>query len=302
MEAGQPSRTALATAFMRAQHHRLDHPNLLDDPYAHRLLTPGEMSALTERYLRDGRELGIAANDPETLLARTLRTATPAPAVLARARYTEDRLAAAVARGVGQYVLVGAGLDTFAFRRTDLRGVEVFELDHPSSQASKRRRLAAAGLADPPTLHFGPVDFERESVADALRRLPFRADTPAVFAWLGVTMYLTRAAIESTWRALRDVAAPGSELVFDFVDPAAFSDTSGRARRTAERTRAAGEPMIGGIAPESLASDLAACGWTLLEHLDGAEIHRRWFASRAEEWVVSARGHLACAGVPVVRT
>jgi methyltransferase (TIGR00027 family) len=99
--------------------------------------------------------------------------------VLARARYTEDRLAMAVERGVAQYVLVGAGLDTFVFRRADMRDrVEVFELDHPQSQALKRERLATAGLADPSNLHFGIVDFERESVADALARLPFDRTSP----------------------------------------------------------------------------------------------------------------------------
>src|SRR5262249_37948506 len=160
------------------------------------------------RNVHDGLELGVPPGDPRTVLARTLRTVKPAALVLARARYTEDRLAKAIERGVAQYVLGGAGLDTVALRRAGLRERGgVFELDHPRSQAFKRERLAAAGLADPPNLHFGTVDFERESVAEALGRLPFHAERPAIFAWLGVTMYLTRAAIEGTWRALRSVAA-----------------------------------------------------------------------------------------------
>ena len=287
-------------AFIRAQHHLHDEPKLLDDPYAHRLLTAAEMAAFTEQYVRVGLELGVAPGDPQSVLRRTLGEATgAAAAVLARARYTEDRLAMAVGRDVAQYVLVGAGLDTFAFRRADLRDrVQVFELDHPQSQAFKRTRLAAAGLVDPPNLHFGIVDFERESVAEALQRLPFRPDRPAVFAWLGVSFYLTRAAIEGTWRALRSVAARGSELVFDFIHPDALSKTApASARKLMERTRAVGEPIITGIDPVPLRADLEATGWTLIEHVDAAEIQRRYFATRTDGYRASSGAHLACAGV-----
>ncbi len=299
MLADQYSRTALAAAFYRAQHHLHDEPKLLDDPYAHRLLTSGEMAALTKRYARDGLEAGFPSDDPQVLLARALREVTAAPTVLSRARYTEDRLAMAVERGVGQYVLIGAGLDTFAFRRPDLRDrIQVFELDHPQSQKVKRERLAAAGLADPPNLHFGTVDFERESVAEALSHLSFRPDEPAVFGWLGVTMYLTRAAMEGTWRAMRSVAARGSELVFDFIHPDALSETAPPAmRKLLERTRAVGEPIITGLDPATLRAELEATGWTLIEQLDAAEIDRRYFATRTDGYRARRLGRLACAEV-----
>src|SRR5262249_24923489 len=151
-------------------------------------------------------------------------------------------------------VLVGAGLDTFAFRRADVRDrLQVFELDHPHSQAFKRDRLATAGLADPPNLHFGVGDFEREGIADALGPLPFRLAQPAVFAWLGVTMYLTPVAIESTWRSVRSVAARGCELVFDFIHRDALSRAaSSSGRKVLERARAIGEPIITGLDPATL--------------------------------------------------
>jgi methyltransferase (TIGR00027 family) len=299
MKADQYSRTALAVAFMRAHHHLHDEPKLLDDPYAHRLLTAAEMAEFGEMYSRTGLELGLAPGDPETVLARALRKVSPLPNNLVRARYTEDRLAMAVERDVTQYVLVGAGLDTFAFRRSDLRDrVEVFELDHPQSQAVKRERLAAAGLALPPNLHFGTVDFERESVAAALGRQPFHPERPAVFAWLGVTMYLTWAAIEGTWRAMRSIAARGSELVFDFIHPDALSETAPPAmRKSLERTRNMGEPIITGIDPTALGAELEATGWTLVEHLDAGEIDRRYFAMRTDRYRAAPLGHLACAGV-----
>jgi methyltransferase (TIGR00027 family) len=299
MQADRSSQTALAAAFYRAQHHLHDEPKLIDDPYAHRLLTEAEMAAITERRVREGLAMGIPAGDARTVLARTLRAVTPAAIVLSRARYTEDRLAMAVERGVGQYVLLGAGLDTFAFRRADLRDrVQVFELDHPQSQAAKRARLAAAGLTDPPNLRFGSVDFERESVADALGRLPFRPDRPAVFAWLGVTMYLTRAAVDATWRALRGVAARDSELVFDFLHADALSETApAGVRRVLERVRAVGEPVLSGFDPATLGAALGATGWTLMEQLDPAEIDRRYFAARTDGYRARPLGHLAAAGV-----
>ena len=299
MQADRASQTALAAAFYRAQHHLNDEPKLIDDPFAHRLLTAGEMAALTERRVREGLAMGIPPGDARTVLARTLRAVTPAAIVLSRARYTEDRLAMAVERGVGQYVLLGAGLDTFAFRRADLRDrVQVFELDHPRSQAAKRARLAAAGLSDPPNLHFGTVDFERESVADALGRLPFRPDRPVVFAWLGVTMYLTAAAVDATWRAMRGVAARGSELVFDFLHADALSDTAPPGvRRVLERVRAVGEPVLSGLDPATLGAALGATGWMLIEQLGPAEIDRRYFATRTDGYRARPMGHLAAAGV-----
>jgi methyltransferase (TIGR00027 family) len=299
MQVDQYSRTALNVAFIRAQHHLHDEPKLLDDPYAHRLLTEAEMVAFAKTYVRMALDLGVAPGDPATVLARALREITPAGSALARARYTEDRLAMALERGAPQYVLVGAGLDTFAFRRTDVRDrVEVFELDHPQSQALKRERLAAAGLADPPNLHFGTVDFERESAADALERLAFRPNQPTVFAWLGVTMYLTRSAIAGAWQAMRSVAARGSELVFDFLHPDALSETAPPSMRaTNARARAVGEPVITGIAPRPLGADLAATGWTLVEHLDDAEIQRRYFATRTDGYRAFPLVHFACAGV-----
>lgn len=297
MQPGQYSKTALAAAFYRAQHHLHDEPKLLDDPYAHRLLTRGEMAALGERRIRDGLDAGFSPGEPSTVLARVVREITPASSVLARARYAEDRLERAMDRGVRQYVLVGAGLDSFALRREDVRDrLQVFELDHPQSQAMKRERLAAAGLTAPPNLHFAAVDFERERLADALARVPFRRDQPSVFAWLGVTMYLSRAAIESTWRDLESAAAPGSELVFDFIHRAAFHEPATEAeRRSADRLRAAGEPIISMLDPATLADDLEAAGWTLVEQLNAAEIDRRYFATRTDGYRARPMGHLACA-------
>ena len=281
-------------AFLRAQHHRYDDPKIFDDPFAEHLLTSAESAAIAQLFL-PSEVTSTTAEERSALLLQTIRTRTPAGFVLGRARYTEDRLADALTRGIGQYVLLGAGLDTFAFRRSDLaERLRVFELDHPSSQASKRERLAAAGLVEPPHLHFGAIDFETQQIADVLHRLPFDATRPAVFAWLGVTMYLTTTAIEATWRSLRQSAAQGSELIFDFIAPTTLSDDDAVAATTREQTRAVGEPLVGAIEPRELSERLAANGWTLLEHVAGDELQRRYFTGRSDDFTV-VPGHIAAA-------
>lgn len=282
-------------AFFRAQHHLYDTPKILDDPFAHRLITTSELEGMAEIFLPPDATF-TSPEERSALILETIRTTTTAGFVLTRARYTEDRLAHALARGVGQYVLLGAGLDTFAFRRSDLGDrLRVFELDHPTSQASKRERVALAGLAEPSHLHFGAIDFETEQIADVLRRLPFDFDRPAVFAWLGVTAYLTQSAIDATWRSLRQATAKGSELIFDFIAPTALSgDARALAAQVRARTRAVGEPMIGAIDPAKLAERLAATGWHLLEHLERSELHRRYFTGRTDGLAL-VPGHLAAA-------
>ena len=290
----------MLVAFIRAQHHLNDMERIFDDPYAHRLLTEDEWSTFSATYLRDAAALGLVQGGQQALISRMLRDASAAPIVLSRARYTEERLAHAVARGVEQYVLVGAGLDTFAFRNQELsERLQIFELDHERSQGEKRARLARAGLAARSNLHFAAVDFELEDVATALRRTAFRPGKRTLFAWLGVTYYLTRPAIERTLHALASVAAPGSELVFDSYSPEIFSDSAPAfVARMLERTRALGEPIITGLNRQTLVHVLAASSWSLLEWLDPAEIEHRYFLNREDGFRATTFGQLTCLGVP----
>ena len=292
MEPGKPSRTAVVAAFFRAYHFEHDRPLILADAFARRLITDGEREAIAAREIENVAALDPAA-DCATALRRAIHETSAAGHVLARARYTEDRLAE---RGFTQYVLVGAGLDTFAFRAADAR-VDVFEVDHPSTQAMKRRRLAAAGLVPPPKLHFVAADFERESVADALARAPFAGDRPALFAWLGVTMYLTREAVFSTLAAVSRAAAPGSELVFDYIDVAGFDSGNPLLRLTMERTRALGEPIIFGFDRAALRDELSAAGLALIEDLGAAELASRYFDGRTDGLRARPHAHVACAAV-----
>jgi methyltransferase (TIGR00027 family) len=200
----KPSQTALHVAAARAAHLRFDPPpHLLEDRCAEPLLGD-QADELIESYADSGSWL---------LLENRL-------AIPLRARYLEDRLTKAYQSGVRQLVVLGAGLDSYAFRRpTEQAELAIFEVDHPNTQRWKTARLAQLGWSPPPNLAFVPCDFESEDVSTALRDTRYKPTQPAVISWMGVTYYLTP---ETTHRALCDLhalLAPGSEVVFDFQYP-----------------------------------------------------------------------------------
>jgi methyltransferase (TIGR00027 family) len=198
--------------------------------------------------------------------------------IAARSRFAEDSLAAAVARGVRQYVVLGAGLDTFAYRNPfEAAGLRVFEVDHPATQAWKQRRLAEAGLASPASLTFAPIDFEHETLAHGLAAAGFDATAPAFFAWLGVVVYLTCEAVTETLRFIASLS--GAEVVFDYGEPpSAFPEGGQRSVQLARAQRAAamGEPWITRASPADMHAMLRGLGFDQLEDLGRGEISR-WF-------------------------
>jgi methyltransferase (TIGR00027 family) len=200
--------------------------------------------------------------------------------VVARSRYAEDLLGLAVARGVRQYVLLGAGLDTFAHRNSYAE-LRVFEVDHPATQAWKRELLAASGLDAPVGLTYAPVDFERESLAEGLAAAGFDTGAPAFFAWLGVVPYLTLEAFRATVRYVAG-CAPGSGVVFDYGQPRAALPLLERLAHDslAARVGRAGEPFRLFFTPEEVRAELAGFGG--IEDLGSAEINARYFAGRAD--------------------
>ncbi len=184
--------------------------------------------------------------------------------------HAEHQLQRAVEAGAQQYVIVGAGLDSFHWRRPAwARQLAVFEVDHPATQTMKRARCAASALLGEP--HWVACDFERESVAEALRRTPFDSTRPAFFAWLGVTHYLKPAATRATLAALADVAAPGSTLVFDYSVPPSQIGISDwpLAAGLGLLTALLGEPLLGGMRPETLADWARETGWTVVADVAG---------------------------------
>ena len=278
MEPGQPSRTAFAAAAHRASHQLLEGGRVFADPLATVLLGAPQAS--------------LTGDNAKLPAARGMRLF-----IAARSRFAEESLAAAVARGVRQYVVLGAGLDTFAHRNPFAElGLRVFEVDYPATQAWKQRRLAEAGLTSPPSLTFAPVDFERQTLAEALADAGFDADAPAFFSWLGVVVYLTRDAVLQTLGFIASL--PGGEVVFDYGMPlTSFVKAEDRARQAdrARRAAAMGEPWITRFEPLELAATLRGLGFDALEDLGPAEIARRFFGASRRD---GAGGHLmrvACA-------
>ena len=303
MDPGQASVTAMGTALMRADHTRSAAAPLIDDPWGDRLVPDGYRLQLRENALSavaPERREQLEALHPDELLAALLRRHPSYATIIIRTRYTEDMLRAAVERGVHQYVIVGAGLDSFALRRPEFAGeIEVFELDHPDTQRFKLARLAECGGQSPPGVHFIGADLAVEGVDAALERAPFHPGEPSFFSWLGVTAYLTREANLSTLRSIASCGAPGSEVVFDYGDQEAYDNPPDDATYTRIRDRLArlGEPWISGFHPAQLEGELRAVGLELVENLSPEELDRRYCAGGPDDLTPSPSHHLARACV-----
>ncbi|MBY0465240.1 MAG: class I SAM-dependent methyltransferase, partial [Burkholderiales bacterium] len=221
MNPHEASRTALVTSLMRALHSRHDPAPLIDDDWGDRLVPDAVRAALCQRAvanLPQAAQVGAAAN-PAMVLNQALRAHAAYADVITRTRYTEDALAAAVERGVTQYVIIGAGFDSFAYRKPGwAAGLKVYEIDHPATQKMKIERLMACGVDASTSVEFISADLSAEALGSALQRSSFQPGKPTFFAWLGVTMYLTQAANLSTLQAIATCAPAGSELVFNYMD------------------------------------------------------------------------------------
>jgi methyltransferase (TIGR00027 family) len=296
MEEGQPSLTAIGSAMFRAAHLLLDDdPKILQDGLA--LGLSGFANETAFRAVLEARHEEVAQRfTPEyaQFHFRSLRTT-----IMARSRYVEDELATALEHGVTQYVLLGAGLDSFAYRRRDLSGVlRVFEVDHPATQQWKRARLRELAVALPDTLTFVPVDFERQTVREALSAGGYRVEEPAFFSWLGVTQYLTA---EATLKTLQEIAAlaPGSEIVFEYTVPEATLAREERQYVACCKARAAerGEPWVGFFEPTRLVTLVKEVGFTEVTDLSPQELNHRYFPDRADGLRTPQAQHLVKARV-----
>jgi methyltransferase (TIGR00027 family) len=259
VEKGQPSATATFAAMLRPAHLLWDdEPKIFADTLALQLCGCANAAVLREQLDQIAAE---AARSTSPILAQTFLHCATAQIVM-RSRYVEGEVGLAIGRGISQYVILGAGLDSFAYRRPGLVDVlRVFEVDHPATQIRKRTRLEETGVELPANLSFVPVDFEKESLIEGLRMSGFRTDTPAMFSWLGVTMYLTPEAIFSTLRTVAALA-PETQIIFQYSVPKEFVDTE-RQKILAVRaafTAARGEPIQTFFEPIRLAEQLRGLG------------------------------------------
>lgn len=280
LASGHPSSTAFAVALRRAAHQLIDQPRVFEDPLALRIIGSEGLKRLHD--------------DPshEAPWSRTLRAY-----MAARSRFAEDCLADAYDRGVRQYLVLGAGLDTYGCRNPHA-DLTVFEADHPATQAWKIARLDESGLEPGPSLVFAPIDFARQGLAEGLAAAGFDADQPAFVSWLGVSMYLTADAVEQTLAYVARLPS-GSEVVFDFRTPPELLDPLTRAAVSvlAGQVAAAGEPFRSAFIPAALAVLLGALGFYEIDTLDAADLNQLYFKARSDGLRIIGSANLAVARV-----
>ena len=270
--------TAMMSSFGRAFHAENEEHPVFRDSLAKELMTPEEYTAV-QKYLLDGAqffepEIDPAALQPKELLHRLVNVHI-APSPLCRAAYTEQALKTAVLTGTKQYVILGAGLDTFAFREPEfLSKHRVFEVDHPLTQVDKKERIARAGWTIPDNLAFVPVDFTKDSLAQRLIAAGFDPSAKSFFSWLGVTYYLSAEAIDAMLSALSSLCADGSTLVFDYPDENFFAAPEKRVQNTIMMAKAGGEPMQSTFSYSELEKLLEKHSFLIYEQLTPRDIQR----------------------------
>ena len=273
----------MLTAAARALHREEAPPLVLDDPLA--LQLAGEPGAdLLERAR------GLLGADGVLSFSRW---------VCARSRVTEDLVDSSIAEGIGQYVILGAGLDSFGYRRRDLEDrLRVFEVDHPASQQWKRERLRQVGISPPRNLVFTPVDFETQTLESGLRAAGFDFTAAAVFGWLGVTMYLTQEAIRATLQFVASCAS-GTRIAFTYNRPTSDVDAaSARVTNTlADLIGQNGEPFVTVFTPEEIEELMSALGYVDIVHFGPDEAVRAFFGHRSDARIAAAQ-RLLLARVP----
>lgn len=281
MQEGIPSRTAFRVALRRAAHQILDSPKVLDDPLAVPIV--GEAIA----------EIRPGVARLQSPIAKNLRAF-----MVARSRYAEDQLAACVACGVRQYLILGAGLDTSAYRGISAANpLRTFEVDHPHTQAWKKERLHAASIAIPAGVSFVPVDFERQNLQAELEAAGFRTDQPAFVSWLGVVPYLTMQAAAHTFAFLGRFPE-GSGVAFDYAVPPSSLGLLERIAVSAlsRHVARAGEPFRLFFVPAELDEFLKGHRFRRTEQLTSKEINERYFAARGDNLrVTGSAGRLVSA-------
>jgi methyltransferase (TIGR00027 family) len=258
MQSGQPSRTAWAAAAHRAAHQILEQGRIFSDPLAVRILGQDAETVAREADARPS--------------SRAMRLF-----IAARTRFAEDSLAAAVQQGTRQLVVLGAGLDTYAYRSPFGERLKIFEVDHPATQTWKRERLADVAIPIPPSLTFAPIDFERQTLPDGLAAAGFDPAQQTFFTWLGVVPYLTEDAIWSTLTFIASLTN-GASVIFDYSDPPHTLSTEARAHhdRRAARVEAIGESWASYFEADTLKEKLLSLGFTELEDLGPPQIAARY--------------------------
>lgn len=271
--------TALMSSFGRAFHTENEVHPVFADPLARELMTAEEYEAV-QGYILTGARFFEPDLDTSGLadkeIVRLLVNKHIAPSPLCRAAYTESLLKNIVQTGISQYVVLGAGMDTFAFREKEfVSGHRVYEVDHPLTQKDKQARIARAGWHILENLTFVPVDFAKDRLSERLVASGFDKRQETLFSWLGVTYYLSAEDIDKTLSEIADLSAEGSALVFDCPDEGFFSASEKRVQNTIMMAKAGGEPMQSAFSYAELEKLLGRHGFRIYDWLAPCNIQTR---------------------------
>lgn len=288
MKPNESSLTSLISAFGRAYHSQYDTPKIFDDYVAQELISKKEISEISEnmingiQFFNEGIAQTLQGKSEEVLKWITQVQLSPTP--LARAAYCEKVLLNEIMLGLKQYVILGAGLDTFCFRHPELEKIlEIFEIDHPSTQEFKKKRLDNANLITPGNLHFVSMDFTKKFSFQKLIDEGFE-NKKTFFSLLGVSYYLTKEEISRLISSLFAKAPIGSSIVFDYADENLFEEKgiSNRVENMVKMASASGEPMKSCFTYNEIENMLEKSGLQIYEHLSPVQINDRFFSNRMD--------------------
>lgn len=286
MKNNESSLTSLVSAFSRAYHVKEDHPIIFNDYIAQDFLSPEEYRAISTNmsngiaFFSSEMAEKLKGNNEAILKWVTQIQLSPTP--LARAAYAEKVVLNECRLGAEQYVILGAGLDTFSWRHDSLKNVIVYEVDHPSTQSFKLERLQQAGHEIPPHLKFVAMDFTKEHSLEKLVAAGFDLSKKTVFSLLGVTYYLTKDVFQQLIHAFFKDLPKGSSIIFDFADEHLFTETGifNRVQNMVQMAQASGEPMKFASSLSDLEKSLANEQLLIYEHLSPQEIQNQYFSNR----------------------
>ncbi|MCR8965783.1 class I SAM-dependent methyltransferase [Brevibacillus halotolerans] len=289
MKKNESSLTSLLSAFGRAYHSKYDTPKIFDDFIAKELITPREFSDIRENMIKGipffNKEIAKKFQDHPDEILKWITQVQLSPTPLARAAYCENVLFHEMLLGVKQYVILGAGLDTFCFRHPELNdSLEIFEVDYPATQDFKKIRLANANYQIPNNLHFVSIDFTKEFTIQNLVEEGFMPNKKTFFSLLGVSYYVTKEENANLINKLFAEVPSGSSIVFDYADDKLFEEKgmSNRVQNMVQMASASGEPMKSCFSYDEMEKMLENSGFLIYEHLSPVTINNQFFRNRTD--------------------
>jgi methyltransferase (TIGR00027 family) len=299
LETGKESLTAIVSCFARGYHASKSKEPIFNDFIAHSLLKNEEKQLIATNWAKAiaffDQEKSEALETIDEKLEWVMNNQT-VPQLVSRARYTEDGLRSAIERGFKQYVILGAGFDTFALRQENLpEDFMIYEVDHPATQAFKINRLHEMGLELPANVKFVPVDFKSNSLREELEKCGYDEQKYTYFSLLGVVMYLAKKDFYQLLSSVAEMSVNGSSFIFDYLDDSAFNNRIASKKLTQMRqiTAQTGESMVTGFDPFELDLELQDCNMLLYENLSPANIEEMYFVDREDGLHAFAHFHFA---------